>query len=59
MMEVTLDVGDVLFLPRGTIHQATAQRDTHSCHVTISTYHHYSWGDLASHMMEVGKGWWG
>lgn len=50
-MEVVLKEGDVLYMPRGTIHQAAAQ-DTDSAHLTISTYQRWTWGDLASNLMQ-------
>ena len=45
MLEVVLNAGDVLYMPRGTIHQATAMPDVHSLHVTVSTYHQNTWAD--------------
>ncbi len=39
-------VGDVLYMPRGTVHQAVAQQDA-STHLTISTYQNHSVGTLA------------
>ncbi|KAG1660597.1 hypothetical protein FOA52_003028 [Chlamydomonas sp. UWO 241] len=47
IMDVTLEVGDVLYLPRGTIHQAVAH-DSGSTHLTLSTYQNWSWGNLAA-----------
>ncbi|XP_024413974.2 ribosomal oxygenase 2 isoform X3 [Desmodus rotundus] len=45
--EFTLKPGDLLYFPRGTIHQADAPPGlAHSTHVTISTYQNNSWGDL-------------
>ncbi|XP_032983607.1 ribosomal oxygenase 2 isoform X1 [Rhinolophus ferrumequinum] len=45
--EVTLKPGDLLYFPRGTIHQAdTPPGLAHSTHVTISTYQNNSWGDF-------------
>ncbi|XP_064413341.1 ribosomal oxygenase 2 isoform X2 [Latimeria chalumnae] len=45
--EFTLKPGDLLYFPRGTIHQAdTPSEVSHSTHVTISTYQNQSWGDL-------------
>ncbi|XP_036098721.1 ribosomal oxygenase 2 isoform X3 [Molossus molossus] len=39
--------GDLLYFPRGTIHQAdTPPGLAHSTHLTISTYQNSSWGDL-------------
>ncbi len=53
VMELVLEVGDVLYMPRGTVHQATAQKSGDSAHLTISTYQHWSWADLASHLLQV------
>ena len=52
-MEVELQPGDVLYLPRGTIHQAEAQQSD-SAHITISTYQRWSWADLGAKVLEVG-----
>ncbi|XP_021516232.1 ribosomal oxygenase 2 isoform X2 [Meriones unguiculatus] len=42
-----LKPGDLLYFPRGTIHQAeTPSGIGHSTHVTISTYQNNSWGDF-------------
>ncbi|XP_052015132.1 ribosomal oxygenase 2 isoform X1 [Apodemus sylvaticus] len=41
-----LKPGDLLYFPRGTIHQAdTPSGLAHSIHLTISTYQNNSWGD--------------
>lgn len=47
ILEVTLKPGDVLYMPRGTVHQAAAQAGF-STHVTISTFQNWSQLDLAS-----------
>ncbi|XP_017401690.1 ribosomal oxygenase 2 isoform X3 [Cebus imitator] len=45
--EFTLKPGDLLYFPRGTIHQAdTPVGLAHSTHVTLSTYQNNSWGDF-------------
>ncbi|XP_010642855.1 ribosomal oxygenase 2 isoform X2 [Fukomys damarensis] len=45
--EFILKPGDLLYFPRGTIHQAdTPPGLAHSAHVTISTYQNNSWGDF-------------
>ncbi|XP_060028084.1 ribosomal oxygenase 2 isoform X3 [Erinaceus europaeus] len=45
--EFILKPGDLLYFPRGTIHQAdTPPGLAHSTHVTISTYQNNSWGDF-------------
>ncbi|XP_012932538.1 ribosomal oxygenase 2 isoform X4 [Heterocephalus glaber] len=42
-----VEPGDLLYFPRGTIHQAdTPPGLAHSTHVTISTYQNNSWGDF-------------
>lgn len=45
--EFTLQPGDLLYMPRGTIHQACTPEgsDTHSTHITISTYQNHSIGE--------------
>ena len=45
-------VGDVLYMPRGCVHQAKALGSGHSAHLTISTYQRWALGDL----MQVGAG---
>ncbi|XP_077302676.1 bifunctional lysine-specific demethylase and histidyl-hydroxylase NO66 isoform X2 [Arctopsyche grandis] len=45
IMEVVLEAGDVLYFPRGFIHQATTIEGEYSLHVTISTYQKHSWAD--------------
>ncbi|KAK9802556.1 hypothetical protein WJX73_001613 [Symbiochloris irregularis] len=42
IMDVTLQEGDVLYMPRGTVHQAVAQ-SSDSIHLTISTYQSMEW----------------
>ncbi|XP_053188231.1 ribosomal oxygenase 2 [Scomber japonicus] len=42
-----LEAGDLLYFPRGTIHQANTPAGVdHSTHLTLSTYQKMSWGDL-------------
>lgn len=45
MLEVTLEQGDMLYIPRGVIHQAKTANEF-STHLTISTYQAQSWGDF-------------
>ena len=49
--EVLLQCGDVLYLPRGTIHEAVSQ-EGFSTHVTISVYQHYNYRRLLSQVLE-------
>ena len=46
MMEVTLNQGDMMYLPRGVIHQALADSETFSTHVTVSVYQYQSWANF-------------
>ncbi len=43
----------MLYLPRGTIHAATTDDESASCHVTISTYQQWSFATLAQHMLQT------
>uniref|UniRef100_A0A672Z4N9 Bifunctional lysine-specific demethylase and histidyl-hydroxylase n=1 Tax=Sphaeramia orbicularis TaxID=375764 RepID=A0A672Z4N9_9TELE len=44
---ILLKAGDLLYFPRGTIHQANTPAGVdHSTHLTLSTYQRTSWGDL-------------
>ncbi len=45
IMEVLLTPGDVLYIPRGFIHQASTE-DAHSLHITVSAYQRNAWIDL-------------
>lgn len=46
IMEVTLEAGDMLYFPRGYIHQGVTIDGEHSLHVTVSMYQKHSWADL-------------
>lgn len=50
VLDVEMKPGDVLYMPRGTIHQATAQ-SADSCHLTISTYQRWTYGDLLARVL--------
>ncbi|XP_031571088.1 ribosomal oxygenase 2-like [Actinia tenebrosa] len=50
--EIELQEGDLLYFPRGTIHQAVTPKGSgHSTHLTISTYQQSSWGNLMSSIL--------
>ncbi|KAA0191349.1 Lysine-specific demethylase NO66, partial [Fasciolopsis buskii] len=53
MMTVTLKPGDLLYLPRGFIHQGSTSDETHSLHLTISTYQKHTWGDFLSKLIPI------
>ena len=50
-MEFDLEPGDVLYMPRGTIHQGNCLEEEHSLHITISTYQLNSWTDLMEKLL--------
>lgn len=50
-LEVLLQCGDLLYLPRGVIHEAVSQ-DCFSTHVTISVYQRYNYRTLLAELLE-------
>ena len=46
VIECDLNPGDLLYLPRGYIHQGQAFPHTHSLHLTLSVCQRNTWGDL-------------
>jgi hypothetical protein len=46
ILDHVLAPGDILYLPRGTIHQAEALEDEHSLHLTLSSHQRCTWLDL-------------
>ncbi|XP_062554229.1 bifunctional lysine-specific demethylase and histidyl-hydroxylase NO66 [Armigeres subalbatus] len=46
ILEVILEPGDLLYFPRGIIHQASTVPGHHSLHVTMSVYQKNCWADL-------------
>ncbi|XP_016317120.1 bifunctional lysine-specific demethylase and histidyl-hydroxylase NO66-like isoform X2 [Sinocyclocheilus anshuiensis] len=51
IMDVVLEAGDLLYFPRGFIHQDDCLPDTHSLHLTVSSFQRNSWGDLLLKLM--------
>lgn len=45
---VTLKAGDVLYMPRGMVHQGKTTQHTHSLHITFSANQMNSWADFMS-----------
>uniref|UniRef100_M4B6T9 Bifunctional lysine-specific demethylase and histidyl-hydroxylase n=1 Tax=Hyaloperonospora arabidopsidis (strain Emoy2) TaxID=559515 RepID=M4B6T9_HYAAE len=45
-MQLTVEEGDVLYFPRGVIHQAYTDEEEFSTHVTISVYQHNTWANF-------------
>lgn len=50
--EVTLEAGDLLYFPRGIIHEGYTDKDMHSLHVTISVYQKTAYIDLMEHLLK-------
>lgn len=48
-----LEPGDVLYFPRGTIHQACTEPGYHSLHITLSAYQKQSYADLFEQMLPL------
>ena len=46
VLDITLERGDALFLPRGWIHEAVTTPDSASLHLTVSTMQQWAWADL-------------
>lgn len=44
--ELVLEAGDVMYFPRGVVHQAVADPTAPSLHLTFSTYQRHTWRDL-------------
>jgi lysine-specific demethylase/histidyl-hydroxylase NO66 len=48
VMDITLEEGDLLYMPRGWIHQACTLKDNnqHSLHLTVSAMQQWAWVDF-------------
>ncbi|KAK0180287.1 hypothetical protein PV327_005947 [Microctonus hyperodae] len=51
IIDVILHPGDLLYFPRGTIHQGETLEDSHSLHLTLSVYQKNSWGDYLEKLL--------
>lgn len=51
ILETVLETGDLLYMPRGFIHEAQSSPDTHSLHITISANQHNTWSDFFKLML--------
>uniref|UniRef100_A0AAQ5X8T3 Bifunctional lysine-specific demethylase and histidyl-hydroxylase n=1 Tax=Amphiprion ocellaris TaxID=80972 RepID=A0AAQ5X8T3_AMPOC len=51
ILDVVLEAGDLLYFPRGFIHQGSCLPDAHSLHITISSFQKNSWGDLLQRLV--------
>jgi len=46
ILDVIMKPGDMIYMPRGTIHQGNCLPEEHSLHITVSSYQLNSWTDL-------------
>ncbi|XP_039187672.1 ribosomal oxygenase 1 [Crotalus tigris] len=53
ILETVLEAGDLLYFPRGFIHQGNCLPEAHSLHITVSSYQRNSWGDLLEKLLPV------
>ncbi|XP_017783241.1 PREDICTED: bifunctional lysine-specific demethylase and histidyl-hydroxylase NO66 [Nicrophorus vespilloides] len=51
LIEVTLNAGDLLYFPRGVVHEAKTDDEMHSLHVTLSTYQRTAYADLLEELL--------
>ncbi|XP_040457990.1 LOW QUALITY PROTEIN: ribosomal oxygenase 1 [Falco naumanni] len=51
VLETVLEAGDMLYFPRGFIHQGDCLPDAHSLHITVSSYQRNTWGDLLEKLL--------
>lgn len=49
--ELTLHAGDLLYFPRGFIHEASTDAEAHSLHITVSVYQNTSYVDLLEKLL--------
>ncbi|XP_069811115.1 ribosomal oxygenase 1 [Dendropsophus ebraccatus] len=51
ILETVLEAGDLLYFPRGFIHQGVCLPDAHSLHITVSSFQRNSWVDLLDKLL--------
>ncbi|XP_042301101.1 ribosomal oxygenase 1 [Sceloporus undulatus] len=51
VLEAVLEAGDLLYFPRGFIHQGDCLPDAHSLHITVSSFQRNTWGDLLEKLL--------
>ena len=49
--QLTLEAGDMLYFPRGFIHEARTDTDSHSLHITVSVYQNSAYVDLLEKLL--------
>jgi bifunctional lysine-specific demethylase and histidyl-hydroxylase NO66 len=53
ILDGVLAPGDILYLPRGTIHQAESLQSEHSLHLTLSSHQRCAWLDFMNTACQV------
>ncbi len=53
LLDAVVERGDLLYFPRGFVHQAMSTRGAPSLHVTVSTGHRNAWGDYLERALPV------
>ncbi|XP_022214592.2 bifunctional lysine-specific demethylase and histidyl-hydroxylase NO66 [Drosophila obscura] len=53
IMDIVLKPGDFLYFPRGWIHQAITEKNSHSLHITLSAYQQQSYANLMEKLMPL------
>lgn len=53
IFDEVLEAGDVLYFPRGTVHQAITEKDQHSLHITLSVYQQQAYANLLENLMPM------
>ena len=48
-----LEAGDLLYFPRGTIHQGRTLEDAHSMHITVSCCQKNTWADFFEKVLVI------
>ena len=51
IIDCHLKAGDLLYFPRGYIHQGNALEDQHSLHITVSMFQQHSYSHLMAKIM--------
>ncbi|KAH8308569.1 hypothetical protein KR018_006342, partial [Drosophila ironensis] len=53
VLDEVLEPGDVLYFPRGTVHQAITEKNHHSLHITLSVYQQQAYANLLEQLMPI------
>ncbi|KAH8368417.1 hypothetical protein KR084_011327, partial [Drosophila pseudotakahashii] len=53
ILDEVLEAGDVLYFPRGTVHQAVTEEEQHSLHITLSVYQQQAFANLFEKLMPI------